>query len=232
MRVLFVEDSQTLCQTVGDTLRRSGFAVDICNDGESGLWQACSADYDVLILDILLPKLDGIAVLQRLREARRETPVLMLTAKTDIVDRVKGLNAGADDYLGKPFALAELLARVMALIRRRYGQANANINVGGLLIDRLGRRAQFRQKSIELNAREYGLLEYLASRMGELVTRSEIETHIYDELVEPASNVVDSAICILRRKLADAGAPPMIQTRRGQGYVFDPNPACNPSADN
>jgi DNA-binding response OmpR family regulator len=232
MRVLLVEDSKTLCQTVGNTLRRSGFAVDICQDGEAGLWSARSPDYDVLILDIMLPGVDGLTILQRIREAGRDTPVLLLTAKTDIPDRVKGLNTGADDYLGKPFALEELLARVMALVRRRYGQAKTSLDVAGLVIDRAARRARYHQITIDLNAREFSLLEYLSSRLGEVVSRSQIEAHIYDELVEPSSNVVDSAICILRRKLADAGAPSLIHTRRGQGYVFGLDQPCHPSADN
>jgi DNA-binding response OmpR family regulator len=224
MRVLFVEDSDTLCQTVGATLRRSGWAVDVCRDGEDGLWHATNHDYDVIILDLMLPKLDGLSVLRKLRAQGRNTPVLLLTAKTSVPDRVIGLNHGADDYLGKPFALEELLARVTALARRRYGQGRAVLELGAMRVDTGRREAAWRGQVIPLLPREYALLEYLALRRDTVVTRAEIEAHLYDSLAEPMSNVVDSAVCMLRRKLAEAGLPALIQTRRGLGYCLECDP--------
>lgn len=220
MRVLYVEDSASLRQTVGAALRRSGYAVDVAADGEEGLAKATTEPYDVLVLDIMLPKLDGLAVLERVRAAGRDTPVLMLTAKTTVGERVAGLNRGADDYLGKPFALEELLARVQALGRRRYGQTVPQIEVGPLTVDTVAKTATCAGRPVELKPREYALLEYLAFRRGAVVSRTDIEAHIYDDLVDPMSNVVDSAVCLLRGKLADAGAPPLIHTRRGLGYCL------------
>lgn len=228
MRVLYVEDSASLRQTVGAALRRSGYAADVAPDGEEGWALAAAEPYDVVILDIMLPKLDGIEVLRRMRAAAIATPVLMLTARTTITDRVAGLNHGADDYLVKPFALEELLARVQALGRRRYGVTQREIVVGPLVIDTVAKTAACYGVLTDLKPREYALLEYLALRRGAVVSRREIEAHIYDELVDPMSNVVDSAICILRRKLTDAGAPPLIHTRRGLGYCLSAD-SCAPS---
>lgn len=229
MRLLLIEDSKTLCHTVGGTLRRSGFAVDICNNGENGLWRACSSEYDVILLDVLLPAMDGLEVLRNYRKAGHDTPVLMLTAKTSVSDRVGALNCGADDYLCKPFALQEMLARVMALTRRRYGQATPAFTTGDLTIDRQMRRVTFKGAELALTAREFALLDYLASRTGEVVSREEIEEHIYDDLGDRSSNVVDKAICILRRKLAVAGARSVIRTRRGHGYVIQLPETCDHS---
>lgn len=229
MRVLLVEDSARLQQSVGTALRRSGFAVDIAIDGEEGIWQAESNNYDVIVLDIMLPKVDGLEVLRRLRQSGKATPVLLLTARDTVQDRVRGLNEGADDYLVKPFALEELLARVRALCRRNYGVKDSRIQVAGLVIDTVAKRVSREDRPIELTSREYALLEYLANRRGAVVSRAEIEEHIYDGMVDPMSNVVDSAICIVRRKLADAGTPPIIRTRRGLGYVLDEPEACAPS---
>jgi len=186
--------------------------------------------YDVVVLDLMLPKLDGLALLHRLRAASKTTPVLMLTARTAVSDRVAGLNGGADDYLGKPFALEELLARVQALVRRRYGQTVATIELGPLRIDTVAKWVGCRGRAVDLKPREYALLEYLALRREAVVTRSEIEAHIYDDLANPMSNVVDSAICILRRKLTDAGVPPVIHTRRGWGYCLTLHDVCTPSS--
>jgi DNA-binding response OmpR family regulator len=220
MRVLFVEDSASLRQTVAAALRRSGYAVDVAGDGEEGATLATTEPYDVLVLDIMLPRLDGLGILRRVRAAGRDTPVLMLTARTAVSDRVAGLNHGADDYLGKPFALEELLARVQALGRRRYGQTVPQISVGPLMVDTVSKTANCDGRAVELTAREYALLEYLAFRRGAVVSRTDIEAHIYDDLADPMSNVVDSAICLLRKKLSDAGAPPLIHTRRGLGYCL------------
>lgn len=217
MRVLFVEDSESLRRSVRRALRHAGYAVDMAGDGEEGLAAAELNEYDALVLDVMLPKLDGLTLLRRLRAAGKTTHVLLLTARDTVADRVEGLRQGADDYLVKPFALAELLARVEALCRRAYGAKAGALLLGPLEIDLAGRRLRRSGAEVELTAREWRLLEYLALRKGEVVPRTEIEAHIYDELVEPMSNVVDSAVYSLRRKV---GAQ-FIRTRRGLGYVLE-----------
>ena len=220
MRVLLVEDSQRLQTYVGKGLRLAGWAVDTASDGEEGFWLATENDYDVIVLDLMLPKLDGIAVLQRLRAAGSDTHILILTAKDTVSDRVHGFQQGADDYLIKPFAFEELLARVQALGRRKYHDKSGRVNIGGLAIDTASRTVSRDGVAIDLTAREYALLELLALRHGEVVTRTEIERCIYDERAEPMSNVVDSAVCLLRKKIDRAGSPSLIQTRRGMGYIL------------
>ncbi|PTY04888.1 DNA-binding response regulator [Opitutaceae bacterium EW11] len=222
MRVLLVEDAPRLQRGVAAALRRAGYAVDTASDGEEGLWLAQSNAYDAIVLDLMLPKLDGLTVLRKLRSAGKDTHVLILTARDTVPDRVTGLQSGADDYLVKPFALEELLARVEALCRRAYGVKATVLHVGPLDLDTSGKTARVDGREIELSPREFSLLEYLARRAGEVVSRTEIEEHLYDEQVDPLSNVVDSAICLLRKKL---GAP-LVQTRRGQGYVLS-----SPAAD-
>jgi DNA-binding response OmpR family regulator len=218
VRVLFVEDSERLQRSVGAGLRKSGYAVDVAGDGETGLWHARSHEYDVIILDLMLPALDGLSVLNAIREGGRDTHVLLLTAKDTVEDRVRGLRAGADDYLVKPFAFDELLARVEALTRRSHGRKNPSVSVGDLVIDTAARVVRRGERAIELSPREYALLEYLAARRGAVVSRTEIEAHIYDERAEPMSNVVDAAVYALRRKLDVPGRPSLIHTRRGMGY--------------
>jgi DNA-binding response OmpR family regulator len=230
MRILFVEDSPRLQRSVGAALRKTGYAVDLAGDGDEGLWLALSHDYDVLVLDIMLPKRDGLSLLAELRRKGKMVHVLLLTARDTVLDRVQGLHAGADDYLVKPFALEELLARVQALGRRAYGTKQPRLTIGELEIDTIARSVERSGQVIELTAREYLLLEYLARRRGQVVTRSEIEAHIYDEQVDPMSNVVDSAICSLRKKLGTAGESALIHTRRGLGYVLGETiPATIPS---
>jgi DNA-binding response OmpR family regulator len=219
MRVLVVEDSPRLQRTLGTALRKSGYSVDLAGDGEQGLWLAESHDYDVVILDVMLPKRDGLSVLAELRQRGRSVHVLLLTARDTVADRVAGLGAGADDYLVKPFALDELLARVQALCRRVYGTKQPRLSVGDLEIHPGAKSVRRGGRPIELTAREYQLLEYLARREGQVVSRTEIEEHIYDGQVDPMSNVVDSAVCGLRKKL---GGGPLIHTRRGLGYVLEP----------
>ncbi|MBI5387827.1 MAG: response regulator transcription factor [Verrucomicrobia bacterium] len=221
MRVLLVEDSARLQQTVGTALRRSGYAVDVSGDGEDGLWRAENTDYDVLVLDLMLPKLDGWSVLERLRATGRSTHVLLLTARDTVQDRVHGLRAGADDYLVKPFALEELLARVEALCRRAYGSKQNRLVVADLAIDTAAKKVTRAGQPVKLKPREYQLLEYLARRRGEVVTQTEIEAHLYDADAEPMSNVVESVLSSLRRKLAEANPAPLIHTRRGLGYVLE-----------
>lgn len=220
MRLLLVEDSVRLQRTLASALRKSNYAVDVASDGEEGLWMAASANYDLVILDIMLPKRDGLSVLNELRAQGSRVHVLLLTARDTVNDKVQGLRSGADDYLVKPFALDELLARVEALCRRAYGTKHSEIAVGDLEIDTTARLVRRGGLVIELTAREYQLLEYLARRKGHIVSRSEIEEHIYDGAVDPISNVVDSAICILRKKIGGGKTAPLIHTRRGQGYIF------------
>lgn len=223
MRILLIEDSARLQKSIGTALRRSGFALDAAMDGEDGLWHAESVEYDTIILDRMLPKLDGLTLLKRLRTGGKRTPVLLLTARDSIEDRVEGLNSGADDYLVKPFALEELIARVNALCRRRYEQPSAEVQAGNLILDTASKRVNQteRQTEVHLNPREYALLEFLLLRRGKVVSRTEIEEHIYDGNVDPMSNVIDSAICVLRRKLAEFGASVKIVTRRGVGYILE-----------
>lgn len=197
----------------------AGYAVDSAYDGEEGLWLATGNEYNVVILDLMLPKLDGISVLQQLRVSGRDTDVLILTAKDTVPDRVCGLEQGADGYLVKPFAFEELLARVQALVRRSDGARSNEIAGGDITIDMARRIALRGERDPELRPRDYALLELLALRRGELVSRTGIEQPIYDEPAEPGvSNVVDSGVCLLRKKIDRPGVPSLIQTKRGMGY--------------
>lgn len=221
MKLLLVEDSRRLRESVTAGLRRIGFALDAAADGEEGLRLARLHDYDVMILDLMLPRLDGLSLLRRLREEGNGVHVLILTAKDAVPDRVTGLQAGADDYLPKPFAFDELVARVQALGRRRYGAKSGQIQLGDLHLDLTGRRAVRNGEEIVLTSRDYSLLEYLALRRGHVVTRQQIEEALYDGRLEMlASNAVDSAVCALRRKIDHPDSPSLIQTRRGLGYVL------------
>lgn len=220
MRMLVVEDYEPLRETITQGLREADFAVDATGDGEEGLWYAESNDYDVIVLDLLLPGMDGLTLLQRLREAGRDNHVLIITAKGELEDRVRGLDIGADDYLVKPFALSELLARVRALVRRRYGNKEPVIRVGDLTIHTVGRTAERAGERIELTGREFALLTFLAVHAGEVVTRTAIWEHLYEFASNTYSNVVDVYIGHLRRKLERPGLPPLIHTRRGHGYVL------------
>ena len=222
MRVLLVEDSDRLRRSLTTALKASGYAVDAEGDGEEGLWLAQTHDYDVLVLDIMLPGLDGLGILEALRKDGNETPVLFLTARDTVEDRVLGLRQGADDYLVKPFALEELLARVETLTRRRYQKRTSTVTVGDMELDSAAKTVARAGVSIQLAAREFALLEYLMLRAGQVVSRTEIEEHIYDDMVSPMSNVVDSAVCALRKRIAvQPDSRPLIHTRRGQGYVLE-----------
>jgi DNA-binding response OmpR family regulator len=220
MRALVVEDYAPVRNAVTEGLAENGFAVDSAADGEEGLWLAESNPYDVVVLDLMLPKLDGLSLLKRLRANGSGVPILLLTAKDTLDDRVRGLDSGADDYLVKPFAFAELLARVRALVRRRYDARDPVIHVGDLEIDTTRRTVRRGGEPIALSAREYALLEYLAMRVGQLVTRTEIWEHVYDFNSDAHSNVVDVYIGYLRKKVERDGAAKLIHTRRGQGYVL------------
>ncbi len=221
MRLLLVEDSERLQRSLGTGLRQAGYAVDITGNGAEGLWFANSHDYDVIILDLMLPGMDGLSIVARLRKDNKQTHVLILTAKDTVDDKVRGLRAGADDYLVKPFAFDELLARVEALARRKAGKKNPHIDLGEFVIDLGSKSVTANGQPITLTPREYSVLEYLAINRNRVIPRQEIEEHIYDSQVELMSNVVDSAICALRRKLERTGATPLIQTRRGMGYMLE-----------
>lgn len=220
MRLLLIEDYAPLRKSLAKGLREAGFAVDVTGDGEEGFWYAKSNDYDVILLDLMLPKMDGLTILRRLREEGSAVQVLILTAKDTVDDRVKGLNLGADDYLVKPFAFEELLARVRALVRRNYESRSPVIRVADLEINTSTRVVRRTGEVIALTPREYALLEFLALRAGQVVTRAEIWEHLYDFEDESTSNVTDVYILYLRRKLERGGRPRLIQTRRGVGYVL------------
>lgn len=221
MRILLIEDSKRLQRALTIGLRKAGFQIDVTGEGKEGLWFAESFDYDVIILDLMLPGLDGLSILRRIRRKQRPAQVLILSAKDTVKDRVNGLQAGADDYLIKPFALEELLARLQALIRRRYGIKENIISLGDLKIDLVKRSVTRYGEMIELPPREYRLLQFLALEKGRVVSRTEIEEHIYDERAEPTSNVVDAAICFLRRMIDKPGTPSLIKTHRGMGYIIE-----------
>ena len=218
MRVLVVEDYAPIRKAVAKSLREAGFAVDETGDGEEGLWYATSNDYDVVVLDLMLPGVDGLTILQRLRADGLVTHVLILTARDTVQDRVRGLDLGADDYLVKPFAMEELLARVRALARRAYCAKNPVIAVSDLRIDTTTKQVWRGNDEVTLTAREYAVLEYLALRAGEVVTRTDIWEHVYEFTADADSNVVDVYIGYLRKKLESADLPPLIHTIRGSGY--------------
>lgn len=220
MRVLVVEDFAPLRESVVQGLREAGYAVDEASDGRDGLWHAQSGEHDVIVLDLMLPKLDGLSVLHALREARSPAMILVLTARDTAEDKVRGLEAGADDYLVKPFDFAELLARVKALIRRKYETRTTLLKVGDLEIDLSRRSVRRGAQRIDLSGREYALLEYLALNAERIVSRSEIWQHVYDFNATLESNVVDVYVGLLRKKIERPGKPRLIHTRRGQGYLL------------
>ena len=220
MKVLFVEDYKPLQKSVSKAIRELGWAADVASDGEEGLWFAENNTYDVIILDLMLPKMPGLSILARLRENRNATPILILTARDAVEDRMKGLDMGADDYLIKPFFLGELTSRLKALVRRSYNQKDPVIHIGNLEIDTSARWVRRGGQEIELTAREYALLEYLARREGQLVTRTDIWNHTYENYGDCGSNVVDVYVGYLRKKLHLPGMAALIHTRRGQGYVL------------
>jgi two-component system, OmpR family, copper resistance phosphate regulon response regulator CusR len=227
MRVLLIEDFEPLARSVAQGLREAGYAVDAATDGEEGLALSQTSSYDAILLDLMVPKLDGLAVLRQLRAEGSTAAVVVITARDQVADRVGGLDLGADDYLVKPFAFAELLARLRAVIRRRYQTTSNVLLVGDLEIDAAARIVKRAGRTIGLSAREFGLLEYLALRRGQVVTRTEIWEHVYDFAAEPSSNVVDVYVGYLRRKLDDGegGARRLLHTHRGLGYSLGETPA-------
>jgi two-component system OmpR family response regulator len=216
MRILVIEDEPRLLRSLAKALREAGYAVDTADNGEDGLFKAENSDYDCVVLDVMLPVLDGWQVLNQLRRQKR-TPVLMLTARDAHSDRVAGLDLGADDYLVKPFDLAELLARLRALIRRSAGQARARIEVGEVAVDTRSRTATRAGLAVTLTAREYAIVEYLALNRGRVVSRTELYDHVLDENEDTLSNLMDVHVFAIRKKLGSS----LIFTRRGQGYCIE-----------
>ena len=221
MRLLVIEDYHPLARSMAQGLREVGYVVDVAEDGEAGLSLAKTVSYDAIVLDLMLPKLDGFAVLERLRQDQHPAGIVVLTARAEVSDRVKGLDLGADDYLVKPFAFEELLARIRTVIRRQYGRPTRSIAVGDLEIDTVARVVTRGRRPITLSAREYALLEYMAARRGQVVSRAEVWEHVYDFGSEPSSNVVDVYIGYLRKKIDQGHPRKLIHTRRGFGYVLE-----------
>jgi DNA-binding response OmpR family regulator len=219
MRVLLVEDEPAAAQVLAKGLREQAYAVDVAADGDSAVFQVGTTDYDAVILDVMLPKRDGFAVCRTIRDSGSAVPILMLTARDAVEARIEGLDCGADDYLTKPFDFGELLARLRALIRRgRWPLLPERLQVGSLVLDTRARRVSVLDQGVSLTAKEYALLEYLVRRIGDVVSRSDIAEHVWDEHYDPVSNVVDVYVQRLRRKLEQAGAMSVIRTRRREGY--------------
>jgi two-component system, OmpR family, copper resistance phosphate regulon response regulator CusR len=219
MRLLLVEDEPDAARMVAKGLREQAYAVDVVADGEAACYQASIADYDAIVLDVLLPLKDGFEVCRQLRRDGLAVPILMLTARDAVEARIAGLDCGADDYLTKPFAFGELLARLRALIRRgARPPLPERLRIADLELDTRAHRVWKRGGEVALTAREYALLEYLARRAGEVVGRAEIAEHVWDENYEPFSNVIEVYVRRLRSKLDDPGAESLIRTRRGEGY--------------
>jgi DNA-binding response OmpR family regulator len=221
MRILLVEDDPRMAGVIAKGLREHSYAVDVAQDGEAGLYQAAINDYDVIVLDVLLPKRDGYEVCRELRTHGNTTPLLMLTARASIDDRVTGLDAGADDYLTKPFSFRELLARIHALLRRDSQLRPDVFEIGDLIIDSISHRVTRANHEIQLTAKEYALLEYLARRAGQLVSRAEIAAHVWDEMFDPFSNTIEVYINRLRKKIDEQHPVKLLHTRRGEGYMLE-----------
>ena len=220
MRILYAEDERDLNGLVARRLAAEGYGVDCCFDGESAWEYLQAAEYDAVILDVMMPRLDGLSVLRRLRGAGKRTPVLLLTARDAVADRVTGLDSGANDYLVKPFALEELSARLRALIRSQSGAGDSRLSVGDLTLDTASRRASRAGREISLSAREYALLEYLMHNAGIVLSREKIENHIWNFDYEGGTNVVDVYIRYLRKKIDEGREDKLIHTVRGMGYVL------------
>jgi DNA-binding response OmpR family regulator len=228
MRLLLVEDEPTAARVLAKGLREQAYAVDLAADGETALFQVGTTDYDAVILDVMLPLKDGFAVCRAVRELGSSVPILMVTARDTVDARIEGLDCGADDYLVKPFDFGELLARLRALIRRgRLSLLPDTLIIGGLVFNTRGRRVWMENREVSLTTKEYALLEYLARRAGDVVSRADISEHVWDEHYDPLSNIVDVYIQRLRRKLDPAGRGSLIRTRRGEGYQLTADPGAS-----
>ncbi|HEY9073679.1 MAG TPA: response regulator transcription factor [Desulfobaccales bacterium] len=221
MRLLVVEDDAKIASFVIKGLEQAGFAVDHAADGEDGLHLALNEVYDAAIIDLMLPKLDGLSLIEKLRQQQKNTPVIILSARRSVADRIKGLQTGSDDYLVKPFSFAELLARVQALIRRGCGAAHpSRLAAGELVMDLLSREVTRRGEKIDLQPREFALLEYLLRHAGQVVSKTMILEHVWDYSFDPQTNVVDVLVCRLRNKVDRDFEAKLIHTIRGVGYVL------------
>lgn len=221
MRILVVEDDETIALFVGNGLKQAGYAVDHAFEGEAGLHLALTESYDLVILDLMLPKIDGLTVLTRLRQENRSLPVIILSAKGTVDDRVKGLQSGSDDYLVKPFAFSELLARIQALLRRASGVAETTrLTAADLSMDLLSRQVSRAGRRIELQPREFALLEYLMRNKGRVVSKTMIMEHVWDYNFDPQTNVIEARMSRLRDKIDNSFETKLIHTVRGAGYVL------------
>jgi two-component system OmpR family response regulator len=222
MRLLIAEDDEKLSAALARGLRGEGYAVDVAGTGEEALLQARVYDYDVVILDVMIPEPDGVAVCRTLRQEERWAPVLMLTARDGVNDRILGLDAGADDYLVKPFDFGELVARIRALLRRTPPERPAVLTAGDLELDPAAHQVARDGQEIDLTAREFAVLEYLVRKTGQVVTRTELLDHVWDQNYEGSTNIVDVYVGYIRRKVEEPFGRPLIRTVRGAGYVVDP----------
>ncbi|HEY9228214.1 MAG TPA: response regulator transcription factor [Gemmatimonadaceae bacterium] len=220
MRLLLVEDDPQLGPTLARGLRERAYAVDLATNGKDAVYRAAINEYDIIVLDYMIPEMDGFAVAREIRKRGRATPILLLTARDAIEDRVAGLDAGADDYLVKPFALDELLARLRALARRAANVLPTVLTVGDLALDTRTHRLTKRGREIALTAKEYALLEFLARNAGAVVSRADITAHVWDDNHDPFSNTLEVFINRLRKRIDDEGGKSYIRTRRGSGYVL------------
>jgi two-component system, OmpR family, copper resistance phosphate regulon response regulator CusR len=219
MRLLIIEDDTKLSALLARGLREEGFAVDIAEDGPEGVFRAIEQEYDTIILDVMLPGMDGFQILSQMRAKGRRTPVLMLTARGALEDRLRGLNGGADDYLKKPFDFEELLARIHALLRRAAPKPDVSLRVDTLTLDPHTREVTRSGRRIELNPKEFSILEYLMRHKGRVISRTTLSEHVWDENFDAMSNVVDVTVYRLREKIQDR-VRPLIHTERGSGYVL------------
>ena len=224
LKVLLVEDEARIADFVRAGLAERGFDVEICSDGDTGYEHAAAGGHDVILLDIMLPGRDGLAILKELRAAGIDTPVILLTARNELGDRVAGLDLGADDYVAKPFYVEELAARINALVRRLSGDRHSQLHVGTLVLDRLERQVTCRGQAIELTTREFNLLEYLMRAPGRVVTRTQILEHVWNYYFDPATNLVDVHIQRIRKKLSSDEGESIIETVRGVGYRIRQSP--------
>ncbi len=220
MRILLVEDEKRVASFIQRGLKEEHFAVDVAHDGEKGIEMTSLSSYDLIILDLMLPERDGLAVCKEIRSRKNDVPILMLTARSGVKDRVLGLNAGADDYLGKPFAFEELLARVQALLRRKRSEKSPVLKVDGLELNQLTHKVRREEQEIELTSKEYALLEYLMLHAGQVVTRTMISEHVWNESFETFTNVIDVYVNYLRNKIDKGSDKPLIHTIRGTGYLL------------
>lgn len=221
MRILLVEDEPRMANVIARGLREQSYAVDIAVDGEACLYQASINDYDLIVLDVLLPQRDGFEVCRELRARRNATPVLMLTARAAVDDRITGFDAGADDYLTKPFSFRELLARIRALLRRDSQLRPDVLEIADLVVDSASHRVSRAEQEVLLTAKEYALLEYLARRAGQLVSRAEIAAHVWDDSFDPFSNAIEVYMNRLRKKIDGGSEIKLLHTRRGEGYILE-----------